>query len=277
MTTPEPSAEAQEQTESFSVPEGYQEKGWAKDIKSIDDLWKLTDNAQSLIGKRPEGIPSKDASDEEWNKFYKALGVPEAPDAYELKTEFEGLPEDLDLAPYQQKAKELAHNIGLTPEQANKLWDGYMNMTLEDAGKHKASMQEQQAELDKKFDELGNSLFGDSFKDVSEQAQKYLSDVLPDDLKPVVEQMSDKPDQLLALIHLANHSQTEIKRIKSEYGAEDKLQSGNQAGGTTAAEINAKLIEAKQRYAKTNVFSEERKSAEAEINDLREQLRRLHK
>jgi hypothetical protein len=79
-TTSTPEIAPQEQASNdFSIPESYQDRGWAKDIKSQEDLWKLTDNAQSLIGKRPAGIPTADAPQEEWDKFYQALGRPEQP------------------------------------------------------------------------------------------------------------------------------------------------------------------------------------------------------
>ena len=47
------------------IPEEYREKGWTKNINSIDDLYKAYDNAQGLIGKKTIGIPSDDASPEE--------------------------------------------------------------------------------------------------------------------------------------------------------------------------------------------------------------------
>ena len=48
------------QTQQFSVPEAYKDAGWAQNIKSPDDLWGQFANAQSLIGKRPAGIPLAD-------------------------------------------------------------------------------------------------------------------------------------------------------------------------------------------------------------------------
>ena len=95
-------AQAQSQETGFSIPDKYKDAGWAKDIKSSEDLWKMNANAQSLIGKRPAGIPSNDASEEEWEKFYNTLGRPEEPSAYKF-SDIEGLPEGVDLTSHTEK------------------------------------------------------------------------------------------------------------------------------------------------------------------------------
>ena len=272
-TTSTPEIAPQEQASNdFSIPESYQDRGWAKDIKSQEDLWKLTDNAQSLIGKRPAGIPTADAPQEEWDKFYQALGRPEQPDAYELTDSFEGLPEEFELSEYKAKAQELAHKIGLSPKQAKDLWDNYMGMEMEAAKGIQEKNASREAELDKEFDELSSSLFGDSFKDVSAQAQKYLGEILPPELDGVVESLGDNPKALLALVKIANHSQIEVKRVKQKYGAEDSLASGSQASAISQQEIISKMAEAKKNFQNAPVFSEERKTLTAEIDNLRKQL-----
>jgi len=56
---------------AFTIPAEYQEKSWAKNIKSVEDLYKSYDNAQSLIGKKTIGIPDfEKATDEELKDFY---------------------------------------------------------------------------------------------------------------------------------------------------------------------------------------------------------------
>ena len=270
--------QAQEVSQSnFSIPEAYRDRGWAKDIKSPDDLWKLTDNAQSLIGKRPAGIPTADAPQEEWDKFYQAVGRPSAPSEYKLTDEFEGLPEGVKLDEYKSKAQELAHKIGLSPKQAEDLWNGYMNMELESVKGLQEQALQREAELDKEFDQLSSTLFGDSFKDVSEQAQRYLGEVLPDELRDVPAALADNPKALLALIKIANHSQTEIRNVKKKYGAEDKLASGSQASAVSQQEILQKMNDAKTKYTQAPVFSPERQSLNAEIESLRRQLQAIAK
>lgn len=59
-TQPENNAAAAPGSEGgFSVPEAYKEAGWSKNIKSYDDLWKMNANAQTLIGKKTIGFPTR--------------------------------------------------------------------------------------------------------------------------------------------------------------------------------------------------------------------------
>lgn len=64
----------EEVKDTFTIPEQYKDKNWAKNIKSLDDLYKSYDNAQSLIGKKTIGIPDfEKASEEEIKSFYDKL------------------------------------------------------------------------------------------------------------------------------------------------------------------------------------------------------------
>ena len=91
--------------------------------KSINDVFKSYAELQSKIGQKTEGmvkIPGEDATDEDRQAFYAALGVPESPDGYEVE-----LPEafqDLDWNPDSLgPIKEVAHKVGVSPAQLNAL------------------------------------------------------------------------------------------------------------------------------------------------------------
>lgn len=277
-TTQEALAEqsaATEQTpssEGFQIPEAYADRGWVKGLKSPDDLWKLTDNAQSLIGKRPAGIPTADAPQEEWEKFYTALGRPESPDSYELNTEVEGLPEGFDPEPYLDKAKAFFHELGLPQEKANQAWNRYLSMELEGVQEIQSQTAEQQKAMDEEFDKLTQDLWGDKYNEVSAQAQDFIKTALPDELKPVVNEIADNPKALAAMIKLAEHAQSQIKETKSKYGAEDKLTSGEQSAGMSQDEVIKNMMEQRQIATTAEPFSAERKAAEAELEKLRGRL-----
>lgn len=255
------------QQNSFSIPEVYAGKGWAQNVKSIDDLYSQFDNLQSKLGKRPEGIPTKDASEDQWNEFYKLMGRPEKFDKYEFDLKGMELPQGLDLSPYEVKAKEMFFKMGLSSEKANQAWRDYIGMEIE-------GEKARQAELDKQYDELGSSLFGDSFDNVAKEAQDYLKQNLPEELFPVVESMQNNPKSLLALIHVVNKAQKDIVEIKKQYGKEDRLQSGDGASGDSVADIQRKMNEARDKIRKADIFSKERKDAENELNALRDRLKR---
>lgn len=271
-TTQSAPTEAPSQESSFQIPQEYAERGWAEKVKSYDDLFKAYDNAQSLIGKRPAGIPTNDAPQEEWEKFYTALGRPESPDAYELKTEVEGLPEDFDVAPYEGKAKAFFHKLGLSPEKANQAWNDYLAMEMEGVQEMQAQNAEQQKDLDAEFDKLTQNLWGDKYNEVSAQAQDFIKNALPDELKPVVNEIAESPKALAAMIKLAEHAQSQIKETKAKYGAEDKLTSGEQSAGMSQQEVVKQMMEQRQIATTSEPFSAERKAAEAELEKLRGRL-----
>lgn len=274
-------AQTQQTTEtqaqdSFAIPQEYSDRTWTKTIKSSDDLWKTLDNVQSLIGKRPAGIPAADAPEADWEKFYNAAGRPEAADKYNLP-DIEGLPEGVDLAPYKTQAAELFYKAGLTQKQSEAVWKSYLELEKGTAAKGTEAFKAQQAELDKQFDELTGKLFGDKYDDVSQRAQAFISGALPDELKPVIEEVAQNPKALVAMIKVADYAQNEIAAIKAKYAGEDGLTSGAQTSGESKDEIVKKLTEANLLAKKSSPFSPERKEAEENVKKYREQLARFFK
>jgi hypothetical protein len=260
---------------SFAIPQPYADRGWAEKIKSHDDLFKAYDNAQSLLGKRPAGIPDPNAPDEEWEKFYNVLR-PESPEKYALG-DVENLPEGMDVAPYKQQAMKMFHEAGLNQKQAEKLWKSYVGSEVAAVSKMSEQHKAKQAELDKEFDGLTQKLFGDQYETVSKQAQDFIRQALPDELKPVVGEMADNPKALAAMIKVAQAAQSQIAEVKKKYGSEDTLASGAQHGGLTKEDVVKKLTEANMRAKKSDPLSKDRKDAIAEADGLRRQLAALLK
>ena len=65
----------------FTPPEEYKDKGWAKNIKSTEDLWKNNANAQELIGKKTIGTPEDWTNEEQRTEFFSKI----TPEAYEVE------------------------------------------------------------------------------------------------------------------------------------------------------------------------------------------------
>lgn len=253
-----------EQTSQFTVPESYADRGWAKDLKSNDDVWKLLDNAQSLIGKRPAGIPSNDASDEEWEKFFQAA----RPEQYEF-TEIEGLPEGVDLSAQTEKASELFKKYGLTQKQADGLRKEWLMYEMSTMGEH------QQA-LDKQFDELTSKHF-----DNLEEAQKLTLDAVnkyvPEEMRPHVQALENNPQALVGLISLATNMQKEISEIKEKYGAEGSLTHGQSTSAANLDEVRKELAQLRVSDAARNFDHPEHKQTHEKINQLSQTVRRMIK
>lgn len=101
----------------FTIPDQYKEKGWSKNVKSIDDLFNQFDNAQKLIGKK---TPQK----------------PDKLDDYELT--------EKERSDDQKKVlKEMFFNADLSKDQAKKLIEQY--------DKHEATILEAQQKQCKKW------------------------------------------------------------------------------------------------------------------------------
>lgn len=67
------------------VPEKFASEPWAKEVKSIDDLWSKMAGAQKLLGKDKVVLPGDNATPEEVNAFHQKLGRPDNPEGYEFK------------------------------------------------------------------------------------------------------------------------------------------------------------------------------------------------
>jgi hypothetical protein len=279
----QPASEPQSpQTNQFSVPEAYKDAAWAQNIKSPDDLWGQFANAQTLIGKRPAGIPTADAPDTEWDKFH-SLMRPESPDKYAL-SEIEGIPEGVDISSYKQSALQMFHEAGLNAKQADKLWKAYIGSELEASKGLEAKSAEQKAALDKEFDALTAKLWGDKYKDVEAKSLEIIKTAIPDELKDAIPYIAENPKALAATMKLIEHSEaqatalrSELAEVKRKYGVEDKLSSGAQTAGTSKDDVLKQLTEANMKVRGLDPFSPERKELMTKIEEMRGQLQRIIK
>ena len=224
---PEANAPATSEASGFAIPEAYADKGWTEKVKSTDDLWKTTANLQEMIGKRPAGIPTNDASDAEWEAFYKAAGRPD-----EAKYDFtdpEGLPDGFNADGFKQSANEILHSAGLSQKQAEKVYNAYMALEMKNAA-------ESEAALDAKFDALTQEHFGEGYDAAQQATLDAVNHYAPQSLKESLSALSAHPEALAAVVATINGQKAEIDRVRKEYGAEGTITSGSQVG--TGADIN---------------------------------------
>ncbi len=234
------SQSAGQQNSSFAVPEAYKDRGYVDKIKSSDDLWKAYDNSQSLLGKRPAGIPANDATPEEWDKFYQAAGRPDRADKYTLP-EIEGIPEGVDIAPVKQQAMEIMHKSGLTQRQAEALWKNYMGAELGAVAKSKEAQAEQKKTLDAEFDKLTQDHFGGDFESAQKITIEMANKFVPAELRGAFGELGDNPKALAAIASLAKSANAEIERVKKEYGAEGTITSGSQTASKDIDTVRKEL------------------------------------
>jgi hypothetical protein len=259
--------EGQQTEQTFSVPQEYQEKGWAQNLKSIDDLWKATDNAQVLIGKRPAGIPDALAPDADWEKFYSAAGRPESADKYSF-ADIEGLPEGADLSRQKEMAQKLFHSVGLNQRQADRLWKDYVSGEMEYGKQAMAQHEAKQKELDDAFDKTTKEVFGDKYNDVALKAQDLMKAHAPKQLVESLAGLGDSPQTLAAVIGIVNNMQAEIDKVKAEYGAEGKLTTGAQSAADNIEDVRKNLANLRTSQAARDFMHPDHKKTMQEIDVL---------
>jgi hypothetical protein len=251
---------------SFSIPEEYSDRGWSEKIKSTDDLWKGYDNAQTLIGKRPAGIPSNDASDADWDSFYKAAGRPD-----EAKYDFtdpEGLPEGFDSEPFKQTAAEILHAAGLNQKQAEKVYQAYLSKELEGANNQQEQSAEKEKELDARFDELTKEHFGDGYDAAEKATMDAFERYSPQSLKGSLEALQDHPEALAAVVATINGQKAELEQVRKEYGAEGSITTGNQTTGSNINETRDQLATLRASKAARDFSDPEHKQTMTQIEEL---------
>lgn len=100
---------------------------------SKDEAVKALVHAQRLVGRKPEGyvrVPGPEAEPEERNAFRSALGLPKRPEEYGLP-ELD-LPEGFEVdGKLQGEFLQVAHELGLTPEQVHGLYAWFLPRNVE--------------------------------------------------------------------------------------------------------------------------------------------------
>lgn len=144
-----------------------------KDIHSLDDLAKSYINAQKTIGADKIVLPGKNATDEQREAFYKAIGRPDAPENYGLAVS-EDFPEGLIDSSALDGFAKASHQLGLTTQQASgvlKFYEGIGKEAIEGQAKAQAEATESAVtELKKEFGQAFESKVS-----VANQALKRLA------------------------------------------------------------------------------------------------------
>jgi len=132
--------------------------------KSLSDVFEEWE-AGKVKMKNAIPVPTKESSKEEKQAFMKAMGIPEKPEEYTLKSEL--VKED---NPFLLEFKKQAHKTGLTNVQAQKQFDYVLNIAKSAADAQK----ETRKNLEKTFSANMTKLAGDKAEEVVNLAKKNL-------------------------------------------------------------------------------------------------------
>jgi hypothetical protein len=232
-------------TQQFAIPEPYKEKGWAKNLKNEEDLWKMLDNTQALVGKKTVALDFAKATPKEIDDYYNQLR-PADKAAYD----FAEIPDD-----QKEVYADLLHKHGISAKQGSDLVKEY------------AALQKTQLEKaydkDAFVDELKNS-FGPNYEEPVKKITNALSRNLNDQDKKILDSM---PNQYIGAVYrLAD-------KIISAYGAQELGTAANAPTASTPIDKETMASQFRQeiRAMKT------RPHTQAELSELTSKLTNLYR
>lgn len=226
------------------IPADFKDKEYLKDVKDIPSLFKKLDGAQTLIGKRPAGIPQDNAKPEEIAAFNKAFGVPDEAKAYELV-----VPETNAMAPeMQDRIKSIFHKAALSAKQAKEVSAGWNEFQ---ASQLKAA--------DAAFEKLADETFGADKAKVLASSKAILDKFAPEKFKAGLGSLGNTELILLASV---------IEGIRKEYISEDRIPSGGDKPSSTPEDKRAEGKKLMAMEAYQNPFHPEHASIKAKVDAL---------
>ena len=180
----------------FEIPEAYREKGWVKNVKSVDDLFKIHDDAQALIGKKAVIPDLENGADDEVNAYLEQI-TPKDAAAYDAVFG-EGVDENMKGA-----LADVLKESNISVAQAKKLLPAYAKL--------EETVRDEMFSEESFFDTMRES-FGESYKEPAAKTASFIAGTLNDSDKALIEEM---PNKFLGVLYrMAN-------KVMTDYGAEE--------------------------------------------------------
>jgi len=226
-TGPAPTGTSDPRLSEVKIPEAYQKEAWAKEVKSVDDLWSKMAGAQKLLGKDKLVLPGQNATQEEIDMFHVKLGRPENVEGYEFKSveELKDIERNTEL---DHSMKKIFFENGIPKTAGEKIVQEYEQLIYE----QNKPLIDANAKRDIEFQKLTDEVLGEdkasaisSFKSVMREAlgdKAYLADKL--------ESLSN--DELIPLIVLG-------KNLHDKYAGESTPISRKKSGGDMTGDIKS--------------------------------------
>lgn len=226
-------------------------------IETEDGLNKFVESHLNLRKKVGTAvwIPGDNPTDEETADFRRKLGIPEAPDKYDLKYKEHPAIKISEEADKEWKA--LAHQIGLTPKQAQALTDFEFGR-----------IEKSYTEYGKKFQEASDKLreeYGNGYQDVLDRANNTLRTFADqttfDTLTNPDGPYANDPTIIKLLANIGNQMGEHTFKTGDPRTVQD-----------TKDDLQRKILDQQKIYMDDSKSIEERKLANKEAQRLFEQL-----
>jgi hypothetical protein len=243
-----------------TIPQEYQAKPYMQGISSMDSLMKKLDGAQSLIGKRPAGIPHAEASQEEWNNFYDLAGRPKDVGEYSFG-ESESENDSEDIKNFNTELKQIFHNNGLSKKQGEsfkKDYDSLIQKSLE-------SSNIESDNINKDFDSLVQDHFGQNEATILQTGKEMINTHTQESLKPFIKDLDNKSLLILSSI---------MDSVKKQYINEDStvLKGGGIDPQSSANILRKEAQDLMKSDAYRNTMNNDHDNTVQKVNGLYEQI-----
>jgi len=234
----------------FSVPEEYKDRGYLKDVKSLDDVYKKLDGAQSLIGKTRVNFPTDESSDEDRLAFNIASGMPETAEEYAFEFA-EGVERDEG---FEAQIKELFHSAGISGKAATTIQTGFDTIVAEMT---KAVEEDKTAE----FEEMTTSMFGGKTAEVLAGGEALLQENLPEELFERFEALPNDAKMAMAVV---------LDNIRNRYINEDSINdlNGGSVGVNDVEGLRKQALALRDSPAYKDGFHKDHKKVNDQIREI---------
>ena len=215
------------------IPEEIRDHKSLAHFTDVGAMAKSLVNAQSMIGADKVAIPGKHATDEDWGEVWRKLGRPDTPDGYELVNEMpEGIEQNDDMLNWFRNT---AHEIGMTPTQAQKMLGRYNQFLGTQMGADEGQIEQLRETTEIELKKEYGAAFADRVSNGNAVMQEFGGEGLTELQLADGRLLGDHPDIIKLMVNVGEF-------INSKIG-EDVLAGTKSSGGLAPDDARAKLEE----------------------------------
>ena len=215
------------------IPEEIRDHKSLAHFTDVGAMAKSLVNAQSMIGADKVAIPGKHATDEDWGEVWRKLGRPDTPDGYELVNEMpEGIEQNDDMLNWFRAT---AHEIGMTPTQAQKMLGKYNQFLGTQMGADEGMVEQLRETTEIELKKEYGAAFADRVSNGNAVMQEFGAEGLTELQLADGRLLGDHPEIIKMMVNVGEF-------INSKIG-EDVLAGTKSSGGLAPDDARAKLEE----------------------------------
>jgi hypothetical protein len=198
METPAEVAQGGSGNEFLStIPEDLRDHPSLGPIRDVENLARSYVNAQRLIGADKLPMPVNPTA-EDLDNIYSRLGRPESADGYEIPVDGNIVTEDV-----AKSYADVAHNLRLTPDQANGVLEYYRAMVQESGSMSEAAESQQRSSTEMTLRKEWGDEFDARIEDAGKIAKQFGSSDLLEMRLSDGTKVGNHPDFIKAFANMA--------------------------------------------------------------------------